>query len=167
MDINQIYIAKETSCGFRLIKASKLIDIDSFNLVPAGVDEYYLEKKCEYKKVGWSDVGKYSFTNCKIKEASINNGLISVKTLTKLLSHLYQQIGNANKIIKNSKLSMTKVDPGSIKIKGKEYIKELNICYPKPEPNLCLHEIQTQMEVNDIKVDIKIELANKELIRIK
>ena len=167
MDINQIYIAKETSCGFRLIKACKLIELDSFNLVPAGVDEYYLEKKCEYKKVSWSDIGKYSFTNCKIKESSINNGLISVKTLIKLLSHLYQQINNANKIIKNSKLNITKVETGSIKIKGKEYIKELNICYPKPEPNLCLHEIQIQSEVNNIKIDVKIELANKEQIRIK
>lgn len=181
MDINQIYISKETPFGYKLVKATKLIELENFNIIPAGPDEFYLEKKSKFKKVIPADIGKYNFTNSKIKEVSINNGLSSLKTLSKILAHIYKLIGNSNKIIKNSKLIITKAHSkvsdtifhqssevnNKIKIKGREYIKNLDISYPKPEPNLCVCEIFSQSKLNGIKVEIKFELTNKEMIKIK
>lgn len=167
MDINQIYISKETPFGYKLVKATKLIELENFNIVPAGPDEFYLEKKSQYKKINSSDIGKYNFTNSKIKEVQINNGLSSLKSLHKILVHIYKLIGNSNKIIKNSKLSITKVPIGENKIKGREYIKTIDISYPKPDSNLCVYEIFSQSELNGIKVEIKFELTNQEMIKIK
>lgn len=167
MDINQIYISKETPFGYKLVKANKLIDLENFNIVPAGPDEFYLEKKSQFKKVNLTDIGKYNFTNCKIKEVTINNGLLSLKTLTKILVKIYKLIGNSNKIIKNSKLTIAKMKNGEIKIKGREYIKNVNISYPKPDPNLCVYEIFSQSEANGIKIEFKFELTNQEMIKIK
>ena len=48
MDINQIYIAKETPFGYKLTRADKIIDLENFNVLSTGVDEYYLEKKRYY-----------------------------------------------------------------------------------------------------------------------
>ena len=55
MDINQIYIAKETPFGYKLTRADKIIDLENFNVLSTGVDEYYLEKKVEHKKIDKSD----------------------------------------------------------------------------------------------------------------
>jgi hypothetical protein len=122
MDINQIYICKETPFGYKLVKADKLIDLENFNIVQADSDEYYLEKKSEFKKVNPSDIGKYNFTNSKIKEVSINNGSSTLKTLPKILAYIYKQIDNSNKITKHSKLNISKVENGELKIKAREYI---------------------------------------------
>jgi hypothetical protein len=167
MDINQIYISIETPFGYKLVKANKLIELENFNIVPAGPDEFYLEKKSKFKKVNSTDIGKYNFANSKIKEVTINNGLLSVKTLPKILVQIYKLIGNSNKIIKNSKLTITKMENGENKIKGREYIKNINISYPKPESNLCVYEIFSQSEINGIKIEIKFELTNQEMIKIK
>jgi len=167
MDINQIYISKETPFGYKLIKANNLIKLDNYNIVPAGPDEIYLEKKYQFKKVNLPDIGKYNFANSKIKEVTLNNGLLSLKTLSKILVQIYKLIGNSNKIIKNSKLTITKIENGEIKIKCREYIKNINISYPKPEPNLCVYEIFSQSEINGINIEIKFELTNQEMIKIK
>jgi hypothetical protein len=100
MDINQIYISKETPFGYKLVKANKLFELENFNIVPAGPDEFYLEKKLQFKKVNPTDIGKYNFNHSKIKEVQINNGLSSLKTLPKILAHIYRIIANSNKIIK-------------------------------------------------------------------
>lgn len=182
MDINQIYISKETSFGYKLVKADKLFELEHFNIVPAGPDEFYLEKKLQFKKINSTDIGKYNFTHSKIKEVQINNGLSNLKTLPKILAYIYKIIANSNKIIKNSKLAITKMptlkesnsvisvisqENKEIKIKGREYIKNLDISYPKPDSNLCVYEIFSQSELNGIKVEIKFELTNKEMIKIK
>jgi hypothetical protein len=162
--LNQIFIAKETPFGYKLVKTDKLIDLDNFNIVPAGVDEYYLEKKAEYKKIDKTDLGKYNFSNSKIKEVTINNGSSTIKSLSKILSQIYKQIGSSNKIIKNTKLNIIKVEN---KVKGREFIRNLGISYPKPDSNLCVFEIVNQCEMNEIKIDLKFELVNKELIKVK
>jgi len=164
MDINQIYIAKETPFGYKLTKADKFINLENFNILSTGTNEYYLEKKVEYKKIEKLDVGKYNFTNSKITEVVINNGSSSIKSFGKILNLVYKQIGSSNKIIKNTKLNIIRVEN---KIKGREYIKTLGISYTKPDSNLCIYEIVNQCELNDIKIDIKIELSDKKLIKIK
>lgn len=167
MDINQIYISKETPFGYKLIKATKLFELDNFNIIPAGPDEFYLEEKAQFKKINLIDIGKYIFTNSKIKEVVLNNRILNIKTLSNILVQIYKLIGNSTKIIKNSKLIITKVENGETKIKGHEYIKILNISYLKPEANLCVYEIFSQSELNGITISIKFELTNKEMIKIK
>jgi hypothetical protein len=166
MNINQVYISKETSFGYKLVKATKHFDLDNYNIILSETDEFYLEKKIQFKKVNTSDIGKYNFTNSKIKEVRINNGLSILKTLPKILVYIYKIISNSNKIIKNSKLIITKNLNGKIKIKGREYINKLNINYIKPDSNLCVYEIFSQSELNEIKLEIKVELSNQEIIKI-
>jgi hypothetical protein len=167
MDINHIYISQETSFGYKLVKVNKLFELDKFNIVPASPDEIYLERNAQYKQINLIDIGKYNFANSKIKEVILNNGILNIKTLSKILVQIYKLIGNSTKIIKNSKLIITKIENGETKIKGREYINSLNISYPKPEANLCVYEIFSQSELNNITISIKFELTNKEMIKIK
>lgn len=166
MNINHVYISQETPFGYKLVKANKHFDLDDFNIILSDTDEFYLEKKIQFKKINTSDIGKYNFTNSKIKEVRINNGLSVLKTLPKILVNIFKIIADPNKIIKNSKLVIIKNLNDEIKIKGREYINKLNINYIKPDSNLCIYEMFSQSELNEIKLEIKIELTNKEIIKI-
>jgi hypothetical protein len=163
MDINQIYIAIPTKSGYKITKASKVIDIENFNVIQSDPDNYYLERKLEYKKISVEKIGKYDFKNCKINYCSLNNAIINLSSINKLLIKVYEIINDKNQIIKNSKINILPVVNLS---KGFENLKKLNISYSKPDNNIGIYEIVNQCESNNIKLDVKIILQNQSCIRI-
>ena len=66
--------------------------MDKYNIVNSGPDEYYLERKSEYKLINLDNIGQYNFTNCKINDCIINDGSYQAKSLTKLLTIIYKLI---------------------------------------------------------------------------
>ncbi len=164
MDTNQIYLATETNFGYKLVKANKLIDWDKYNVVSSRPDEYYLERKSNYKIISLDNIGQYNFTNCKINDCIINDGSYQVKSLIKLLTIIYKLVNDKEQIIKYSKLN---IQPIENKTKGYENIKKLGISYPKPDSNLAIYEIINQCESLNIKLNLKMELADKRLVKLK
>lgn len=164
MDFDKLFIAQETSFGYKLIKANKLIDINKYNIIVSNNDEYYLERLEDYKLIKLSNIDKYDFNKCKIKSCLINNGLTNIKKLNKLLLEIYKIINNRNIIVKNSHIHILEIFNNS---KEYEYIKELNICFRKIKSKMTIHEIINQCQKSDIKLELKIELSNNELIKIR
>jgi len=154
----------KTDFGYKLIKADKIIDINNFNITQVNADEYYLEKKLNYKEITPKTLCKYDFTGCIIKQCLLDNNLIQVKSLNKLLEKVYLKINNKEVIKKNSLLNIEFINND---IRGWNQIKKLGISYPKPKSNMLIHEITKQLEIANISMMLKLELENDQLIKIK
>jgi len=154
----------KTDFGYKLIKADKIIDINNFNITQVNADEYYLEKKLNYKEITPKTLCKYDFTGCIIKQCLLDNNLIQVKSLNKLLEKVYLKINNKEVIKKNSLLNIEFINND---IRGWNQIKKLGISYPKPKSNMLIHEISKQLEIANISMMLKLELENDQLIKIK
>ena len=57
MDTSSIFILVETEFGYKMIRANKTINFDNFNLTQAGPDEFYLERKSDYKQITKESIG--------------------------------------------------------------------------------------------------------------
>ena len=80
-----------------------------------------------------------------------------------ILCHIYCLINNEVQIIKNSSLNLKttkKTDDGFY------YITELGISVQGCDANKCIHEIMNQAIDNDIRINMKVKLENKEEITI-
>jgi len=164
MDPLNLFIMTKTDFGYKLIKADKIIDINNFNITQVNADEYYLEKKLNYKEITPKTLCKYDFTGCIIKQCLLDNNLIQVKSLNKLLEKVYLKINNKEVIKKNSLLNIEFINND---IRGWNQIKKLGISYPKPKSNMLIHEITKQLEIANISMMLKLELENDQLIKIK
>jgi len=164
MDPLNLFIMTKTDFGYKLIKADKIIDINNFNITQVNADEYYLEKKLNYKEITPKTLCKYDFTGCIIKQCLLDNNLIQVKSLNKLLEKVYLKINNKEVIKKNSLLNIEFINND---IRGWNQIKKLGISYPKPKSNMLIHEISKQLEIANISMMLKLELENDQLIKIK
>lgn len=164
MDPLNLFIMTKTDFGYKLIKADKIIDINNYNITQVNADEYYLEKKLNYKEINFKTLSKYDFTGCIIKQCLLDNNLIQVKSLNKLLEKVYLKINNKEVIKKNSLLNIEFINND---IRGWNQIKKLGISYPKPKSNMLIHEISKQLEIANISMMLKLELENDQLIKIK
>lgn len=164
MDPLNLFIMTKTDFGYKLIKADKIIDINNYNITQVNADEYYLEKKLNYKEINFKTLSKYDFTGCIIKQCLLDNNLIQVKSLNKLLEKVYLKINNKEVIKKNSLLNIEFINND---IRGWNQIKKLGISYPKPKSNMLIHEITKQLEIANISMMLKLELENDQLIKIK
>ena len=164
MDSLNLFIMTKTDFGYKLIKADKIIDINNFNITQVNTDEYYLEKKLNYKEINFKSLSKYDFTGCIIKQCLLDNNLIQIKSLNKLLEKVYLIINNKEQIKKNSLLNVEFIHND---IRGWNQIKKLGISYPKPKSNMLIHEITKQLELANINMLLKLELENDQLVKIK
>ena len=164
MDPLNLFIMTKTDFGYKLIKADKIIDINNFNITQVNTDEYYLEKKLNYKEINFKSLSKYDFTGCIIKQCLLDNNLIQIKSLNKLLEKVYLIINNKEQIKKNSLLNIEFIQND---IRGWNQIKKLGISYPKPKSNMLIHEITKQLESANINMLLKLELENDQLVKIK
>lgn len=164
MDPLNLFIMTKTDFGYKLIKADKIIDINNFNITQVNADEYYLEKKLNYKEINFKSLSKYDFTGCIIKQCLLDNNLIQIKSLNKLLEKVYLIINNKDQIKKNSLLNVEFIHND---IRGWNQIKKLGISYPKPKSNMLIHEITKQLESANINMLLKLELENDQLVKIK
>jgi 5-methylcytosine-specific restriction endonuclease McrBC GTP-binding regulatory subunit McrB len=164
MDPLNLFIMTKTNFGYKLVKADKIIDLTNFNITQVNADEYYLEKKINYKEITSKSLGKYDFTGCLIKQCLLDNNLIQIKSLHKLLEKVYLIINNKEQIKKNSLLNIEFIQND---IRGWNQIKKLGISYPKPKSNMLIHEIVKQIETANINIVLKLELENDQLIKIK
>lgn len=164
MDLLNLFIMTKTDFGYKLIKADKIIDINIFNITQVNADEYYLEKKLNYKEINFKSLSKYDFTGCIIKQCILDNNLMYVKSLNKLLEKVYLIINNRDQIKKNSLINIEFINND---IRGWNQIKKLGISYPKPKSNMLIHEITKQLEICNISILLKLELENDQLVKIK
>jgi hypothetical protein len=164
MDPLNLFIMTKTDFGYKLIKADKIIDLNNFNITQVNTDEYYLEKKLNYKEINFKSLSKYDFTGCIIKQCILDNNLIQIKSLSKLLEKVYLIINNKEQIKKNSLLNIEFIHND---IRGWNQIKKLGISYPKPKSNMLIHEITKQIETANISMLLKLELENDQLVKIK
>ena len=164
MDPLNLFIMTKTDFGYKLIKADKIIDLNNFNITQVNIDEYYLEKKLNYKEINFKSLSKYDFTGCIIKQCILDNNLIQIKSLSKLLEKVYLIINNKEQIKKNSLLNIEFIHND---IRGWNQIKKLGISYPKPKSNMLIHEITKQIETANISMLLKLELENDQLVKIK
>jgi len=164
MDPLNLFIMTKTDFGYKLIKADKIIDINNYNITQVNADEYYLEKKLNYKEINFKTLSKYDFTGCIIKQCLLDNNLVQVKSLNKLLEKVYLIINNRDQIKKNSLINIEFIHND---IRGWNQIKKLGISYPKPKSNMLIHEITKQIETANISMLLKLELENDQLIKIK
>jgi hypothetical protein len=164
MDPLNLFIMTKTDFGYKLIKANKIIDLDNFNITQVNADEYYLEKKLNYKEINFKSLSKYDFTGCTINQCLINNNLVQVKSLNKLLEKVYLIINNRDQIKKTSLINIEFIQNN---IRGWNHIKKLGISYPKPKSNMIIHEISKQLELANINMSLKLELENDQLVKIK
>ena len=164
MDPLNLFIMTKTDFGYKLIKADKIIDLNNFNITQVNVDEYYLEKKLNYKEINFKSLSKYDFTGCIIKQCILDNNLIQIKSLNKLLEKVYLIINNKEQIKKNSLINIEFINND---IRGWNHIKKLGISYPIPKSNMLIHEITKQLETANISMLLKLELENDQLVKIK
>lgn len=164
MDQLNLYIMTKTNFGYKLIKADKIIDLNNFNITQVNTDEYYLENKLNYKEIKSKSLGKYDFTGCIIKQCLLDNNLIQIKSLNKLLEKVYLLINNKEQIKKNSLLNIEFIQND---IRGWNQIKKLGISYPKPKSNMLIYEMIKQLETANINISLKLELENDQLVKIK
>ena len=164
MDTSNVFIMTPTDFGYKLVRASTLVDFEKFNITQAGPNEYYLERNSDFKEISIKSIGKYDFRACKIIQCVLNNNLIQTKSLNKLLEKIYVLINNKEQIKKNSLINIEFVNND---IKQWNYITKLGISYPKTKPTMIIHEILNQLEPTDIKLLLKLELENKQLVKIK
>jgi hypothetical protein len=164
MDPLNLFIMTKTDFGYKLIKANKIIDLNNFNITQVNADEYYLEKKLNYKEINFKSLSKYDFTGCIIKQCILDNNLIQIKSLNKLLEKVYLIINNRDQIKKNSLINIEFIHND---IRGWNQIKKLGISYPKPKANMIIHEISKQLESANINISLKLELENDQLVKIK
>ena len=164
MDPLNLFIMTKTDFGYKLIKADKILELNNFNITQVNADEYYLEKKLNYKEITSKSLGKYDFTGCIIKQCLLDNNLIQIKSLNKLLEKVYLLINNKEQIKKNSLLNIEFIQND---IRGWNQIKKLGISYPKPKSNMLIYEIIKQLETAKINISLKLELENDQLIKIK
>ncbi len=164
MDTSNVFIITPTDFGYKLVRATNSIDFDKFNITQAGPDEYYLERKSDFKEISNKSIGKYDFRGCKIIQCILDNNICQVKSLNKLLEKVYLLINNRDQIKKNSMINIEFVNNN---IKGWSHITKLAISYSKPKANMAIHEILKQIESTDIKLLLKLELENKQLVKIK
>jgi hypothetical protein len=164
MDPLNLFIMTKTDFGYKLIKVDKIIDLNNFNITQVNADEYYLEKKLNYKEITSKSLGKYDFTGCLIKQCLLNNNLIQIKSLHKLLEKVYLLINNKEQIKKNSLLNIEFIQND---IRGWNQIKKLGISYPKPKFNMLINEIIKQIETANMNIILKLELENDQLVKIK
>ncbi len=164
MDTSSIFILVETEFGYKMIRANKTVNFDNFNLTQAGPDEFYLERKSDYKQITKESIGKYDFAGSKIIQCLVDNNKIPAKSLNKLLEKIYLLINNKEQIKKNSSLNIDYVQNN---IKGWNQISQIGISYPKPKPNMIIYEIIKQLEPTNKKLLLKLELENKQLIKLK
>lgn len=164
MDTSNVFIITETDFGYKLVRANKMIELDNFNITQTGLDEYYLERKLDFKEIQIKSIGKYDFRGCKIIHCAIDNNLIQVKSLNKLLEKVYLIINNKEQIKKNSLINIEFVHND---IKRWNQIIKLGISYPKQKPNMAIYEILKQLELSNSKLLLKLELENKQLVKIK
>lgn len=122
----------------------------------------FLERKDKYKLISFEDISLYNFKYCKILNCYIDNGAFDGNSLNKILIKIYKIINNSYEIKLNSVLKIF-----DDKIKSYQYIKQLNISYVKPNNNIAIYEICNQIKKSNIKLELKIELFNNEIIKIK
>jgi hypothetical protein len=164
MDASNVFIMTPTDFGYKLVRANKTVDFEKFNVVQAGPNEYYLERISGFKLISNKSIEIYDFRGCKIIQCVLDNNIIQIKSLNKLLEKLYLIIDNKDQIKKKSLLYIELVQNN---IKGWSQITKLGISYPKPKPNITIREIINQLESTDIKLLLKLELENKQLVKLK
>ena len=82
---------------------------------------------------------------------------------TSILKKVYQTIGDASKIIKSSMLNIvvsSKTD------KGFMYMNDLGISVQRVDANKTLREIISQCTKNKIKLSLKIQLADNNIVHV-
>lgn len=98
-------------------------------------------------------LGKKNFGSCEIQKAVIEGEIIEKKKFGSIIRHIYEFIGNADKIKETTILRM--VD-GKKTDKGYVYIAPINISYQQVSANRCLEEIFTQVIANDFSFTLEI-----------
>ena len=104
-----------------------------------------------------------SFTHSKILHLKINNVQQSINSYKKIIEHLYNMIGNSDKIIKNTLLNIKK---GQIKIKGFIFNEKNNISFQGADANKSILEIYNQCKHNNIKLLCQIKLNTDKLFDV-
>jgi len=104
-----------------------------------------------------------NFTFSKILHLKINNVQQSINSYKKLIEHLYNMIGNSDKIIKNTLLNIKK---GQIKIKGFIFNEKNNISFQGADANKSILEIYNQCKHNNIKLLCQIKLNTDKLFDV-
>jgi hypothetical protein len=161
MEINNAFFVTKTDFGYKLSKLTKQININDYDLVKVNNDEYFLERKDKYKLVSFDDISSYNFKYCKIISCYINNGAFNGNSLNKILVQIYKTINNSQEIISNSALKIFENKKNNY-----QYIKNLNISYTKPNNNMAIYEIYNQIKKSGIKLELKIELYNNDVIKL-
>jgi hypothetical protein len=110
------------------------------------------------------DVVKYDFKSSKILQWKINdityNDNLKYKAIYK---KIYEIIGDGAKVIKNSCLNIT---IGKKEDKGFVFLPSLNISIQGACAEKVLQEIITQSSCNNIRLEIKTQLADKTAVCI-
>ena len=110
------------------------------------------------------ELSKYDFCNSSILIGKINDNNIQKNKYKCILQEMYNIINNGSKIIKYTSLN---IDTLKRKDKGYYYLKSLGISIQGVDSNKSLYEICNQSKINNIKLEIKINLNNNDIIIIQ
>ena len=96
-----------------------------------------------------------NFTFSKIKNVIINNINIKIDSYKQIISYIYEQINNIDKILKNTIISIVNYEKHD---NGYSYNKKIGISCQGVDANKAILEIIKQCFHNNISCEIKIEL---------
>uniref|UniRef100_A0A6C0DNC9 Uncharacterized protein n=1 Tax=viral metagenome TaxID=1070528 RepID=A0A6C0DNC9_9ZZZZ len=108
-----------------------------------------------------------NFTNSKIKKCLINDDINKITdklNYFSILIDIYKSLSTSF-IIQNTTFNIKIGDEKGAK--GYHYDKSLNLSIQRKDANATIKEIIKMININNYKINIEIELENKELINYK
>jgi hypothetical protein len=159
MDIVYKYIEQDN--GDVLLEKIK-IDPNIFKLEKMKNGNILLKKKCiiinEPEKIC-----DYNFSKSSILSCSINDKKVDKLKYKSIMVNIFDIINSAKKIKTNTLINIC---DGEKNDNGYVYYEKLNISIQGTDSNYSLKEILTQCNFNKIKLNMEIELENKQIVYI-
>lgn len=158
-----MYYEKEQIDSNTIVLRKCLIDLEKHCVEMLQNGDIILKGKNEVILI--DDVNSEDFNFSKIHECLLCEIMVTDNNLnyTSILKKVYQHIGDATKIIKNTTLSIVvscKTD------KGYTYMQDLGISFQRCDANKTLKEIMLQCQKERICIKFQIKLSDDKLVQV-
>lgn len=143
----------------------KTITIDDieYKICPQPDGKLLLKPTEIFNIIRLEDINKFDFSNSTILFCEVEKRCLIKNRYKSVLNYIYELIDDGVKIIRNSILNIKTTKRND---SGFTYNEKLGISVQGVDSNKCIYEIMKQCICNDIKLDIKIELANRDVVSI-
>jgi hypothetical protein len=121
-------------------------------------DTLILTSKLNY--ITESDINRICLLDSIILSCKINDKEVDRLKYKSILIHIYKQMP-ANLILQNTEMNIKLIETNE---NGYVWYKDLNMSIQGKDSNLSFKEILRMIKLNQMKLEIEIELKNKEII---